>query len=285
MGFSKLLLRAACAVIAAVAVPIMTEPAHASCSDVAGVTVRDSVLTVAASVRSLPARAFADRTDFNRVVFAGQSSLTEIGEYAFLGCSRLREIELPARLKKIGEGAFRECSALQRVAVPAGVRKLDRYTFSWCTSLADVSLPAALADIGSGCFSYCTSLRLIDLPGAITHIGANVFSYCTSLEEIKFPSSITELESYACSECRSLRRATLPGNRHLLGELIFSGCQALETITINSPVPPEFDCNSTLFEDNERFMYSRCRLLVPARALDAYRRAPSWRLFQDITPL
>ena len=96
--------------------------------------------------------------------------------------------------------------------------------------------------------------------------------------------SVSELESYAFSECVSLKEATLPGNSHLLGELIFSGCHALESISVASPVPPKFDCNSTLFEDNERFMYTRCRLQVPSRAVAAYRAAPAWSLFTDITP-
>lgn len=285
MSLMQLLFRRATSCLVLVMGLALAAPLGAAVHGVEGAMVRDSVLTIDSSVRALPARAFADRTDFHSVVFAGRPALTEIGDYAFLGCANLREVVLPRGVRKIGEGAFRECSALMRIVIPAGVRKLDRYTFSWCANLSEVVLPANLADIGSGCFSYCTSLRHISLPGAVTHIGANVFSFCTSLEEIVFPSAITELESYACSECRSLRRATLPGNRHLLGELIFSGCQNLESITIDSAVPPPFDCNSTLFEENERFMYSRCRLLVPAKAVDAYRRAPSWRLFTDIAPL
>lgn len=64
----------------------------------------------------------------------------------------------------------------------------------------------------------------------------------------------------------------LPGNGKLLGELIFSGCRNLESISINSSIPPKFDCNSTLFEETERFMYERCVLYVPAKAIDAYSR-------------
>ena len=77
----------------------------------------------------------------------------------------------------------------------------------------------------------------------------------------------------------------LPARRDMLGELIFSGCHSLESVTVPSTVPPVFDCNSTLFEANEPQMYRRCRLLVPAGSVGAYREAPSWRLFEDIAPL
>ena len=81
------------------------------------------------------------------------------------------------------------------------------------------------------------------------------------------PDAVTELESYAFSECVSLRSARLPGRRDLPGELIFSGCRALERIEEPSAVPPAFDCDSRLFEENESWMYSECVLYVPAGSM------------------
>lgn len=247
-------------------------------------SVEDSVLTVNGGVHAISAKAFADRDDFVRVEFAEPCVLTEIGEYAFIGCSNLRTMALPASLQRIGEGAFRECASLKSMVIPEGVTALPRYAFAWCQSLSSVSLPRNLADIGSHAFAYCSTLNDVDVPGGVKHIGSNVFSFCSSLAEIELPASVTELESYAFSECVSLRRVTLPGNGNLLGELIFSGCRSLEEISISSPVPPKFDCNSTLFEDTEPDMYLECRLLVPYKSVELYRRSPGWGLFKYITP-
>ena len=247
--------------------------------------VADSVLVIPPHTRSLPDRAFADRTDFHTVRFESPCSVSKIGEYAFMGCANLRQISLPASLVSIGEGAFRECSSLAGIEIPKGVVKLPRYVFSWCSGLRRVILPSRLNDIGSGCFAYCEALEEITFPSVLKHVGANAFSFCKSLVEVALPPSVVELESYAFSECVALRSAVLPANRNLLGELIFSGCQNLERITCGSGVPPQFDCNSTLFEDNEAFMYARCTLYVPAVAVEAYRKAHGWSLFEAICPM
>lgn len=247
--------------------------------------VRDSVLVIAGGTEKIADRAFADRTDFNRVEFASPCVLREIGEYAFLGCTNLRDMPLPSSLRKIGEGAFRECVALAAISLPRGVTTIPRQAFAWCEELREVSLPETVTDIAAHAFAYCASLDSIEIPRRVTHIGSNAFSFCGSLTEISLPATVRELESYAFSECVSLRSATLPANSHLLGELIFSGCRSLESVTTASPVPAEFDCASTLFEENERDMYETCRLYVPARSVEAYRRAGGWCLFDDILPI
>ena len=88
-----------------------------------------------------------------------------------------------------------------------------------------------------------------------------------------------ELESYAFSECVSLESAVMPANRNMLGELIFSGCRNLSRLTVMSPVPPTFDCNSFIFEPDETELYKNCRLLVPEGKEAAYKSARGWCLF------
>ena len=146
--------------------------------------VRDSVLVVPAGTTGIGPEAFADRDDFNRVVFESPCVLREIGPYAFMGCSRLRDVELPGSLRSLGEGAFRECGALVSVTFGRGLTRLPRYAFAWCASLRDVTLPSTLTDIQSHAFAYCGSLRSIHIPAKVRHIGSNVFSFCGSLEEV-----------------------------------------------------------------------------------------------------
>lgn len=247
--------------------------------------VIDSILRIPGGTKAIPASGFIDRTDIRKVVFESPCVLTKIGDYAFMGCSSLREIDLPSSLRTIGEGAFRECESLSSVKIPAGVAKLPKYTFSWCSSLSRIELPNSLIDIGSGCFSYCINLTDLKLPASLRHIGANAFSFCKRLEHIEVPASVTELESYAFCDCSSLLSAVLPANAHLLGELIFEGCRELRSITCASLQPPPFDCNSTLFDDNEQFMYRKCVLMVRSDALSSFEKAHGWKLFTDIRPI
>lgn len=271
----------------------------------------DSVLTVSAKVRELPAYQFADREDIAEVRFEAGSRLEVIGDYAFLGCGNLRKIELPVSLMRLGEGSFRECSGLKEISLPVGIKTLPRYIFAWCESLEEVKifgkdgeqkLPGkdgkpqlpygtkgkrggseyGFTDIGAHAFAYCKALKGMDFPKNLTHIGSNAFSRCESLTSVSLPASIKELESYAFSDCISLKEAVMPANGNLLGELIFSGCENLEKITLNWCKPPKFDCDSYPFEPDDTSAYKRCRLLVPRGCEAAYRVAPGWRLFDTI---
>lgn len=244
--------------------------------------VRDSMLVIKAGVKNIPAYAFRDRKDIAEVCIETPSSLTSIGDYAFLGCDNLRGIELPRSLRTLGEGVFRECGALERIDIPEGITRLPKYLFYWCTSLRSVTLPAHLAVIERGCFGYCGSLEAVTLPAGLKNIGSNAFSCCESLTEVVIPASVRELESYAFSDCRNLRRITFPKNNALLGELILSGCDNIEIIYELSPVPPKFDCNSFIFEPDEKEKYKNVLLKVAPGKRGVYKRAGGWKLFENI---
>ncbi len=167
------------------------------------------------------------------------------------------------------------------LVIPGGTEVIGRDAFSWRSDFHSVRFeaPVRVRDIQAHAFAYCGELRRIEVPRGVTHVGSNAFSFCTKLREAVLPSSVAELESYAFAECDSLRRVVLPANKKLLGELIFEGCRNLEEIVEMSPEPPSFDCNSTLFDPCEEYMYRRCRLIVPAGREAAYRSAPGWSEF------
>ena len=194
---------------------------------------------------------------------------------------------IPAGVTKIDDYAFQYREDFKRIefAEPCRVREIGRGAFSWCANLESVKLPRSVVDLNSQAFAYCDKLRAVTFPTRLQHVGANCFSFCKALEAVVLPASVNELESYAFSECVSMRRAVLPANSKLLGELIFSGCRMLERIEINWSVPPEFDCNSTLFENTENFMYGSCMLLVPQKAVERYKSAPGWKLFKEISSI
>lgn len=65
-----------------------------------------------------------------KVSFEAGSACTEIGANAFLGCSNLAEIELPAGLKSIGEDAFLRCNKLTSLTLPDA---FDSFTTDFLT--------------------------------------------------------------------------------------------------------------------------------------------------------
>lgn len=202
---------------------------------------------------------YIDRTDIEEVEFKEDCGVTEIPDYAFLGCSSLRKVILPPTVKKIGFQAFSECSALE-----------------------EINFPDVLEDIGSNSFSYCSSLDGLSFPDGLKHIGHNAFSFCDSLKKAILPDSLEEIESYAFSDCASLRKVKLPANDRLLGELMMNCCPALVEIIAPSVKVPKLDCESFIFDPIDEEAYKRCVLYVPAEAMGNYNVSKSWQIFNKI---
>lgn len=108
----------------------------------------------------------SDSTDVDavlaRTISGGYSNdtVTEIGTYAFRGCTGMTAISLP-NVKKIGTYAFYECSSLSQVNIPS-VTALNASSFYKCTSLTSVKLPALIQLAGST-FKYCSNLETLIL--------------------------------------------------------------------------------------------------------------------------
>lgn len=202
---------------------------------------------------------YIDRIDIEEVDISSGCGITEIPDYAFLGCISLKRVTLPPGLKKIGFQAFSECVALK-----------------------SINLPSSLEDIGSNAFTYCSSLDDLDFPSSLKHIGHNAFSFCTSLKEAILPDSIEEIESYAFSDCDSLRKVRLPSNDRLLGELMMNCCPELIEIEAPSEKAPRFDCESFIFDPEDTVAYHRCMLKVPENGVDSYNVSKSWQRFNKI---
>lgn len=63
-----------------------------------------------------------------------------ITEYAFEGCSNLREVILSEKLKTVGNCVFRNCVSLSLIDIPGSVETLGRWVFENCGNLQSVVL-------------------------------------------------------------------------------------------------------------------------------------------------
>ncbi len=202
---------------------------------------------------------YIDRVDIDELIIEDGCGITEIPDYAFLGCTAMKKVALPKGLKKIGFQAFSECEALETI-----------------------NFPASLEDIGSNSFTYCAHLDGLEFPDGLKHIGHNAFSFCTSLSEAILPDSVEEIESYAFSDCDSLRKVRLPANDRLLGELMMNCCPNLMEIIAPSVAAPKFDCESFIFDPEDEDAYARCVLIVPENGQENYNVSKSWQMFNKI---
>ena len=111
-------------------------------------------------------------------------SVTEIGEFAFSGCSGLASISIPPSVTKIGDYAFSECSSLANISIAPSVTEIGEMAFALCKSLRRITIPESVAVIGKWAFAGCESLTELRIPKSVRDIGFSSFSACENLTKV-----------------------------------------------------------------------------------------------------
>ena len=114
------------------------------------------------------------------------SSVTSIGDSAFVTCRSLSEIVIPSSVASIGEDTFSFCDSLSEIVIPSSVTSIGKGAFSCCFSLSEIVIPSSVTSIGDGAFFCCSSLSEIVIPSSVTSIGDNAFYNC------KFPDNLKQ---------------------------------------------------------------------------------------------
>ena len=97
----------------------------------------------------IPAGAYTTNRVSGVVVI--EEGVTEIGEYAFSGCSDMVGVILPDGLKKIGERAFADCTGLSTITIPSTVTYMPLISYF---APGDV-----VAGMGGSIFDNCLLLE------------------------------------------------------------------------------------------------------------------------------
>lgn len=80
-----------------------------------------------------------------------------------VGCSRFYEgeITIPSSVTEMGERAFMICTGITSVTIPEGITHIPNLAFEECLSLTSVTIPATVASIGNTAFSWCPALMSV----------------------------------------------------------------------------------------------------------------------------
>ena len=160
----------------------------------------------------------------NQKTYDIPNSVTNIGIYAFDGCSALTSINIPSSVTSIEENAFRACGALTSINIPSSVTSIGEWAFSDCQSLTSINIPSSVTSIGKGAFNRCWALTSINIPNSVTSIGEWAFSQCSALTSINIPSSVTSIGEGAFNLCSALTSINIPSSVTRIEENAFDGC-------------------------------------------------------------
>ncbi len=109
--------------------------------------------------------------------------VSSIGEEAFKGETRLREVILPKELKRIRRSAFEGCNNLVHIDLPDTVVEIGEKAFFNNVRLSYVGIGGSsqLASIGNFAFSNCAKLQRFELPASVVSVNGSAFYGATNL--------------------------------------------------------------------------------------------------------
>lgn len=202
-------------------------------------------------------------------------TITEIGDYAFAGCSALREVVFVGNaVTRIGKYAFAECVSLEKIALPSNVTVLDDRAFSGegkDMTLSEITFPtdSKLSRIGDYAFSGCALLQEVTLGTVMSEF--NHFAFAGSgIKEVNFgeggrlkgiaggvysadgktllyyseqadgayvmPDGVTTIDDHAFYKSASLTSFTAAATLTTVGASAFEGCENLTEANLRQTV-------------------------------------------------
>lgn len=197
-------------------------------------------VTIPACVNKIGSSAFAE-SGLKSITFS--SANLSIEQYAFMDCSSLEELSLPATVTSIGTSAFQNCTSLKTVTFSGSLKELPASLFAQCSSLETVSFPTGLETVGKSAFAYAGSaemtLRLI-LPDGVQTIESNAFAGAY-IGVLYLPASVQSIDSDAFTDTFFSAE---------IGQLYFGGTEdAWAALKTACPALSDFDnvltCNAT----------------------------------------
>ena len=180
---------------------------------------------------SIPDRVVANRN--------GEESfykVTGIAPAAFMDCSNLTQIKLPANCEAIGEGAFYGCTGLTSIEIPNSVIYMGMSAFYNCTGLTSVTIGNSVTSIEDYAFQNCTGLTRVTIPNSVNSIGYRAFYGCSNLTRVTIGNSVTSIGSYAFYNCTGLTSVEIPNSVTYMGMSAFYNCTGLTSVTIGNSV-------------------------------------------------
>ncbi|MFI3297418.1 MAG: leucine-rich repeat domain-containing protein [bacterium] len=186
--------------------------------------------------------------DRMRSAFANQAVTTvtfgkrvkNIPEYAFSGCERLVNVNLPDSLEVIEKYAFADCKSLRYITIPERVKNVKGGAFAGCTNLRDIDFNAidcqmmvTLGDTILPAFAS-ESVYRIKLGANVKNVPDYAFYKCSAVESVIFNKELETIGKFAFADAKSLYSIMLPEKLLFVGGGAFSNCKQLTSVTYNS---------------------------------------------------
>ena len=276
------------------------DSAFENCSSLAEIEIPNSVVQIRWS-------AFRSCTNLSTVTIG--TGVTEIQNYAFMGCSALETVNFNAinctvsdkasfcdspRFKNLNIGeevqlingsAFTDCGSIIKLVIPNSVTTIKSRAFKGCRSLDTIEIGNSLQSLADDAFAYCSgSLHYItvdhDNPYFDTRNNCNALIKTSTNELVLgsvntiIPDGVISIGNCAFTN-RRITSINIPKTIQTIGNESFYNCYLLDTIISEAMTPPL--AYPKTFE--ECGSLGMTIVYVPYGTIQLYRIAPGWKNF------
>ncbi|MBQ0058905.1 MAG: leucine-rich repeat protein [Lachnospiraceae bacterium] len=162
--------------------------------------------------------------------------ITNIDEYAFYECTKLKEVTIPNTVKSIDWCAFAKCTGLTSITFPGSLETIGVHAFNGCTGLTKLTLPGNIRTIDGYAFKNCIGLKEIEFSEGLETISYEAFRNCTGLTSLVFAEGLKNIDHEAFADCTGLAYMEFPVSLERVGDNAFAGRNALEKVISWNPL-------------------------------------------------
>ncbi len=179
---------------------------------------------------------------------------TNIGDYAFAGCTGITKVNLPETVAKLGDYAFYHCTELSSIVLPELLDTIGSHAFDGCMKLTElnvsnvktfgaefakgsgitsVELNANIGVNGAGAFDGLISVKIAD---GMTVLPEEMFANATTLKTVILPQTLVTISDSAFENCTALEEIVIPDTVTEIGNKAFYNAINLKKVVLGSSV-------------------------------------------------
>lgn len=240
--------------------------------------VQLSYVILPANLSDIPESTFSNCTNLKEIIFG--KKIVSIDKSAFSNCSSLKQLHITSTINNIGNNAFWGCSQISTITIEDTERPIQfgknlagavsTGVFSSCP-LQEVYIGR---DVNGGTpFNDNKTIESIVIGHLVKDFPDASLGNLPKLKTLKLGKSLTSIPSFnTCTNLEYLeigaRLSTIPS---------FRNCASIRTIRLHSAKPQYVEAE---FANK---VYTDCDLEVPKGTIEAYRSAPVWKNFFNLS--
>lgn len=200
------------------------------------------------------------------------NELTSIGNFAFDGCSNIKNITIPNSVGAIGYCAFVYCKKITSISIPSSVNFIKPSAFTWCSSLCEFHVEESnqqYCDIDGVlysknknyliCYPANRQSSTYVMPNTVTHITNDAFTGCINLTKIFFSNTLKNIYGSAFWGCSNLQNISIPFSVEYIGENAFRNCSSLQEFHY----PKSLDISKVGLSDSVKLIVEEIQVIEP----------------------